>query len=440
MAIDPNPASEHDVDVLVIGGGPAGSTIATLLADKGHRVAVLEKDHHPRFHIGESLLPANLPLLERLGVAEEVRAIGMQKWGAEFVAPWLGRSQTFEFKDSWDPSPPFAYQVKRADFDEILIRRAARAGARVVEGCRVREVTFGTGERPVLVTAVDDADESSAWRARFLVDASGRDTFLATRLDAKKRNRKHNSAAMYGHFRGVALRAEKHAGDISIYWFDHGWFWVIPLADGTTSIGAVVWPAYMKARDVPVSEYLLATIALCEPLAERLKDATLVTAAEATGNYSYTSSHSHGPHYILIGDAYAFVDPVFSSGVWLAMNSAVEGAAVVEACLDDRAHARAVRRRFDRTMRRGPRVFSWFIYRITNPTMRELFMNPRNDLRMKNAILSVLAGDIFGKTPIWGSLRAFKAVYYFVSIFNLRRTALAYRKHAADIKPVLPGG
>jgi len=136
--------STSTCDVLVIGGGPAGSTAAALLAERGHRVTLLEKAHHPRFHIGESLLPANLPLLEKLGVADEVKAIGMEKWGAEFVSPWHEHKQAFEFADAMDKSMPMAYQVRRSEFDEILIRNAARKNARVVEGCQVHDVNFST--------------------------------------------------------------------------------------------------------------------------------------------------------------------------------------------------------------------------------------------------------------------------------------------------------
>src|SRR6201996_4419605 len=134
-------------DVLIIGGGPAGSAAAIVLAERGHRVVLLEKEHHPRFHIGESLLPANLPVFERLGVAEQVSAIGMQKWGAEFISPWHGgRGQTFNFSEARDKAMPFAYQVRRSEFDEILIRRAAQQGAEVIEGCRVRSVDWLSAE------------------------------------------------------------------------------------------------------------------------------------------------------------------------------------------------------------------------------------------------------------------------------------------------------
>jgi flavin-dependent dehydrogenase len=429
----------NKTDVLVIGGGPAGSTAATLLVERGYGVVLLEKEHHPRFHIGESLLPANLPILARLGVADEVRAIGMQKWGAEFISPWDGRQQTFEFAEAWDKSLPFAYQVRRSQFDEILFRRAARAGAQAIEGCRAREVVFLPDAAGVQVHATREDGSSESWHARFLVDASGRDTFLGTRLKAKRRNTKHNSAALYGHFRGARrYTEEKRAGDISIYWFDHGWFWFIPLADGTTSVGAVVWPYYTKTRTVPVREFFLATISLCAPLAERLRDAELVADVTATGNYSYACDHAYGTNYLLLGDAYTFIDPMFSSGVMLAMNSAVAGADTIDQCLRTPAHARAALRGFERLMRRGPKAYSWFIYRVTNPTMRDMFMGPSNMLRMKEAMLGLLAGDIFGNTPIWTSLRAFKLFYYLISLANLKRSFGALRRRTTNIRPVEP--
>jgi flavin-dependent dehydrogenase len=426
-------AALQQTDVLVIGGGPAGSTVATLLARRGHHVTLLEKERHPRFHIGESLLPANLPLLEQLGVAEQVRAIGMQKWGAEFVSPWDGRQQDFRFAEAWDKSMPYAYQVRRSQFDEILIRNAAQAGAHVIEGCRVRSVELQRGAR---VEAHHQDGRRQHWQARYLVDASGRDTFLASNLGVKRRNPRHNSAAIFGHFSGAERNPGERAGHISIYWFDHGWFWFIPLHDGASSIGAVVWPYYLKSRSVPVQEFFLATIAQCPPLARRLANATLISEVEATGNYSYSSTRSHGEGYLLLGDAYAFIDPVFSSGVLLAMHSAFVGADAVDACLRTPSRARAALREFDRSLRCGPREYSWFIYRVSTPTMRELLLAPRNLLRMKEAMLSVLAGDIFGSTPIWGSVRAFKLTYGLFSLLHARRSVRAARRRSINIRPV----
>lgn len=421
-------------DILIIGGGPAGSTAAILLSQQGYRVVVLEKARHPRFHIGESLLPANLPLLERLGVAEKVRSIGMEKWGAEFVSPSDGRCQEFQFANAWDKSMPFSYHVRRSEFDEILIRRAAHQGAEVIEGCRARDVEFLDDRGRILVRAVHEDGRTQSWDTAQLIDASGRDTFLGNRLGTKRRNPKHNSAAMYAHFTGAQRECGRRAGNISIYWFDHGWFWFIPLADGTTSIGAVVWPRYMRAREVPLREFFASTLALCPPLAERLSAATMTTEVEATGNYSYTCDRSHGNNFLIIGDAYSFIDPVFSSGVMLAMHSAMAAAETADTCLKQPNRRASALARFDRLMRHGPKQFSWFIYRVTYPTMREVFLEPRNVLRMEEALLSLLAGDIFGRTPIWRSLRLFKVMYYLISFANLGRTLRALRSRAVNIR------
>ena len=424
-------------DVLVIGGGPAGATVAPLLAEMGYTVVLLDKARHPRFHIGESLLPANLQLFERLGVGAEVRAIGMQKWGAEFVSPHHAQKQAFHFSEAWDKSTPYAYQVKRAEFDTVLIRNAARLGVEVHEGCKVRAVDFLPGDGGALISARHDDGREAQWQARFVVDASGRDTFLANRFRIKKRNPRHNSSAVYGHYTGARRNEGQDAGNITIFWFEHGWFWFIPMQGDVTSIGMVTWPYFMQTRGARSLENFLADgIALCPALAERLRDARLVNEVEATGNFSYVSERNHGPNYLLLGDAYAFIDPVFSSGVWLAMNSGVLGAEAIDACLKNPAAAPAALKRFDRLMKRGPKEFSWFIYRMTNPIMRDFFMGPKNIFRVKEALLSLLAGDIFGKTPIWNSLHLFKLLYYSANILQPRRAFRGWQRRRFNIRRV----
>ena len=228
MISAPTAAQGERCDVLVIGGGPAGATIAALLAAQGRDVLMLEKAHHPRFHIGESLLPANVALFERLGVRDAVERIGMRKWGVEFVSPDHAHQSLLEFGDAWDKTMPYAWQVRRSELDELLFRHAQQRGARTQEGCRVREVRFDD-EGATVEARLDDGARRSV-RARFVVDASGRDTFLANKLRSKQKNPKHNSAALFGHFTGAQRLPGRLEGNISIFWFAHGWFWLIPLA------------------------------------------------------------------------------------------------------------------------------------------------------------------------------------------------------------------
>ncbi len=424
--------SSHECDVLVIGGGPAGSTIATLLARQGRRVVLLEKAVHPRFHIGESLLPGNAELFERLGVRDQVERIGMPKWGIEFVSPDHDHRSYLEFADAWDKTQPYSWQVRRSELDELLFRNAGAQGASALEGWRVRDVAFDEAGATV---EAEHAQGRASWRAAFVVDASGRDTVLANKFRCKHKNPRHNSSALFGHYTGAHRLPGRREGNISLMWFKHGWFWFIPLSDGTTSVGVVCWPYYLKTRNKPLPEFFADTIAMCPELAARLSDARLVgDEVHATGNYSYSSDHASGDRYLLLGDAYTFIDPMFSSGVYLAMRNAFDGAEVVASRLDQPARAAAARRRYEALVRKGPNEFSWFIFRVTNPTIRQLFMYPANPLRVKEALLALLAGDLYGKSPIKPSLWALKAIYYVISLRHLGRSVRGWRQRKINLR------
>jgi flavin-dependent dehydrogenase len=421
------PSPEYQCDVLVIGGGPGGSTISAFLAQKRWKVVLLEKEHHPRFHIGESLLPLNMPLLERLGVLDQVDKIGLVKPGAEFNYEGYDPA-VYYFANAMDNSYPSAYEVRRSEFDHLLLKNSASKGTDVREGVKVTEVEFRPRSTS-LVRSVDEQGRTQLWETRFVVDASGRDTFLANRFKIKKRNPVHNSSAVFGHFQGAERRTGPDEGNISIYWFDHGWYWMIPLRDGAMSVGAVCWTYYMKARKVSVDQFLLDTIALCPLMAERLKGAKLMAPALATGNFSYRAGRMTGDGYLMVGDSYAFIDPVFSSGVFLAMNSGELGAQVVDEALRNGDVSARSLQRYERTVKRGLKTFSWFIYRVTTPALRKMFMSPhRRALRLEQAVVSLLSADIFGKTPIQGPLFLFKIIYYLISIRYWRESFVTWMK------------
>jgi flavin-dependent dehydrogenase len=383
------------------------------------------------------LLPANMPLLERLGVSREVAAIGMPKWGVEFVSPAHEHSAFVEFADAWDKTMPYAWQVRRSVMDELLFRHAASCGAQAIEGCRVNKVELDADGATAQAVMKDGT--ARRWRARYLVDATGRDTMLATKMGVKQKNEAHGSAAIFGHFHGARRLEGKLEGNISIFWFDHGWFWFIPLADGSTSVGAVCWPYYLKSRDKPLREFFADTIALAPSLQQRLRDATLIDdMVYATGNYSYASTHACGPRHALIGDAFAFIDPVFSSGVYFAMRSAFGAAELAAIELDQPARAAAARAEYTRLAQKGPKELSWLIYRMTNPTMRGLFMYPKNPLRVKEALLTVLAGDVHRDSPMWRSLFAFKVIYYLSWLRDAPVALRAWRARRRNIAQVGP--
>jgi flavin-dependent dehydrogenase len=420
--------NNHNTDILIIGGGPAGTTFASLMRKRGWDVTILEKEHHPRFHIGESLLPMNLPILDRLGVLEEVRAIGVPKFGADFT---LGNSntrhRTFNFRIALGASPDHAFEVRRSEFDQILFENCKRIGVHALEGMQARRVE-AIADDTHQVEATDASGESHVWKTKFLVDASGRDTFLSSANGWKKRNPMHASAAIFGHFRGVKRRSGKEQGNISVYWFDHGWIWMIPLEDDIMSIGAVCYPEYIRTRSGSLDEFLLGTLEMLVETKKRIEKAEPIMPAQATGNYSYVSDRMCGPGYLIIGDAFAFIDPIFSSGVYLAMNSAERGIHVAEAWLTkSRARHYWACRLYQREILKGLSAFSWFIYRFTSPVMVKLMRNPRNNFRVAQAMVSMLAGDVFVNRSVRRRLLLFKGIYSVSWLLNWRE-AYAARK------------
>jgi halogenation protein CepH len=303
-------------DVIVVGGGPAGSTAAGFLALAGRRVLLLEKERLPRYHIGESLLSATLPIFEALGVLPEIEKAGfVHKPGGTFIwgrghEPW-----SFYFRD--DPGGrPHAFHVVRAEFDHLLFRHAAALGVDAREGYRVTSVNAAADVR---VQALHDENETTEFSAEYLIDASGQDAFLGRRNDLRQFNAFFKNLAIFGYFTGAERLSGAVAGNILSAAFDEGWFWFIPLHDGTTSVGAVVDARrFAGAAGENVEKLYADLIARCGPVAQRLRQGRLVSPVRVVRDYSYSSKKFYGQRYLLAGDAACFIDPVFSTGVHLA--------------------------------------------------------------------------------------------------------------------------
>lgn len=430
--------SDIETDILVIGGGPAGSTAATLLAQKGWRVMVAEKERHPRFHIGESLLPMSMPIFERLGVAAAVKNIGIVKRGADFPAENHRGYQVFRFSGMLRPVCDHAYQVRRDEFDQLLFEHSRSQGALAVDGCRIDAVRIEGAN--VIAQATFDDNTTATVRARYVIDASGRDTFLGSRLSLKQRHGKHQSAALFAHFHDVERRPGADVGNISIYRHAHGWVWVIPLRDGITSIGAVCNPEYLKQRKTDNAEFLLTTLRNIELLAKRMQNATIAGNVHATGNYSYVCRRWCGPRWMMIGDACAFLDPVFSTGVFLAMHSAERASEIVDAILRGTGNERTLQKAYTREHADGIRRFSWFIYRFTSPAMGWLFANPRNMWGIEQAMISMLGGDVFDNQPALRRLIIFRFIYFLRACGTLKQSIASVFARRRQVRAEFKGG
>ncbi|MBM3222364.1 MAG: tryptophan 7-halogenase [Candidatus Tectomicrobia bacterium] len=330
-------ASRADLhaDVVVIGGGPGGSTTATMLARKGWRVLLLEREHFPRDHIGESLLPASIPVLEELGVLPAVQEAGfLRKWGATMLwgvekTPW-----SWYFRET-NQQYPHAYQVWRPLFDKLLLDNSRAHGVDVREGHQVVEVLFHEG-RATGVRYTAEGVEGQV-QARFVVDASGQGALLGHTLQLRQWDAFFQNLAVYAYFTGAQRLPAPDDTNIFIESYPHGWFWHIPLHTGWTSTGAVVDSRIGQEgiRQAGPQRFLMEQIAQAPRTAAMLRDAQIAYGPFVIRDWSYISTEVVGHGYILVGDAACFVDPLFSSGVHLALMAGVLAAAYVTTVLKD---------------------------------------------------------------------------------------------------------
>jgi flavin-dependent dehydrogenase len=349
------------------------------------------------------------------------------KHGAEFngIDPIKKENKrvTFYFEKAFNKEYSYAYQVKRSEFDSILFNNSRKKGVVLLDNCQVTDVEFIASAKVVVeyrdqnCSLKSDSNKESQnhlhkLQARYVIDASGRDSLLSRKLKLKQKNPDHQSSAIFGHFSNVKRRSGKDEGNISIYWFEHGWFWLIPLQDGSMSVGAVCWPEYLKTLKGSTEDFLWKTLAMNSSVMKRMENAKCLGEIRATGNFAYTSKTMWGRDFMLLGDAFAFVDPVFSSGVFLGMSGAEKAVDVIDQCLKSPEKTEQVCSQLETQIRSGIDEMCWFIYRFTSPAMKHLFMSPKNTWQIESAVISMLAGDIFNNKEVKFRLKIFHFIYY----------------------------
>lgn len=388
-------------DVIVIGGGPAGSTAATLLAQQGFSVTLLERERFPRFQIGESLLPYNNDLFDRLGVTDQlVTGDFHPKYGAYFVTGDGSTAFNFRFDQRLQDPYRKSYQVKRAEFDHLLLKNAARHGVEVREETPVTSIDLSDPDKavvnvgqPLRLSEPSGQPERLSYVARFVVDASGHGAVVGSRVGDKSDIVSLKKIAFFAHYRGVPRAEGRDAGNTVIVVLRNAWFWLIPVNAEVMSVGLVVDRDHFLGCGLEPQELLEKTIAESSWVAERMKDAERITQIYARKDFSFRMKNMVGTNYALIGDAAGFIDPIFSTGVFMAMKSAdLASSAIVQKLRDGSMDALKT---YERDMSRGLDKYLKFIEHFYRREFLEIFMQPSERWGLLNAIVGVLAGDIF---------------------------------------------
>ncbi len=388
--------------VVIVGGGPAGSVCATRLAQHGIASIVFEKERFPRFHLGESLLPHSLFVLDEIGALAKVELTFLPKYGARFHDDIIGRSERFEFAGGWKKEPNHAFQVPRDAFDELLLEHAKSAGADVREEHTVSKIVLENG-RAVGVEAKAPSGETTFHPASIVVDASGRDALRAHVEHTTTKIADLDQTALFAHYEDVPREPGILQGDIDIVLFRDpstqrpNWFWFIPFKDGRTSVGAVVSREFVRSAPVKTPHELFASaIAASKTASSMLANARMLwPSARATADFSYRVSSYSGPGWIAIGDASGFIDPLFSTGAHIAMVGAKTAADLIRRTLDDPSAWDEGRAAWEASMRAGAETFILAVQSFYKGPLVDLIFMPDKHAAIRRSITSLLAGDVF---------------------------------------------
>ena len=386
-------------DVAIIGGGPAGSTAATLLAKSGRRVVVLEREKFPRFHIGESLLPFSTKAFDRLGVREKLDRAFMPKHGGEIMAACATRKIKFYFKDGFNATRDRAYQVTRSEFDKLLLDHSRENGAEVREETEVKKIEFAPDRIRLQVVSTQPSNtptlqSPTLLEARYLLDCSGRQTTLGNFFKLKKTYDHLQKFSVFAHYENVDRPSGIDGTLIRMVRGLDRWFWLIPLTPTRMSIGVVMDTATFRAMKLSPEEALAKCIGEQPLILKEMTRAERVSQVYSAGDYSYRNEKLFGDRWLLAGDAAGFIDPVFSSGVFLAIMSAEKAADSLDEILTDESRKSRLFQEYSRRVNRVMDMYLTFVSSwYSGKEFVEVFLNPTDKLQLAPAVNAVLAGN-----------------------------------------------